>query len=127
MAQLTGAQEVPAVETDANGWALLVQSVDQSRLRVYVRVAQLEDAFAAHIHCAPPGSNGPVGLTLFSGGPVSIEQGFLVLDSFSGPNPGNACGWETLADIVNALESGNTYINVHTSDHPSGEIRGQVE
>lgn len=117
---------MPPVNTEAAGWAMLVQSVDQTRLKLFLKVAHIDDVFAAHIHCAPAGANGPVGLTLYSGGPVSIEQGFLVLDTFTDPNPGNACGWVTLADMVDALESGNTYINVHTLGHPSGEIRGQI-
>jgi hypothetical protein len=125
-AHLAGDQEVPPVETEAVGVALLVQSVDHSRLKVFLKVAHIDDVFAAHIHCAPVGTNGPIGLTLFAGGPVSIEQGFLVLETFTEPNPGNACGWVSLADMVDALESGDTYINVHTSGHPSGEIRGQV-
>lgn len=117
---------MPPVESDAQGWALLVESVNQSRLKVFVKVADVENVFAAHIHCAPPGVNGPVGLTLYAGDPISIEQGFLVQGNFTGPNPGNACGWQTLADMVEALASGDTYINVHTLNHPSGEIRGQI-
>jgi hypothetical protein len=35
-------------------------------------------------------------------------------------------GAPTFADAVAAILAGNTYINVHTSPNPSGEIRGQV-
>jgi hypothetical protein len=31
-----------------------------------------------------------------------------------------------LAALIKAVRSGNTYVNVHTSTFPSGEIRGQV-
>jgi hypothetical protein len=34
-------------------------------------------------------------------------------------------GTNTVADIVNAIKTGHTYINIHTSKYPSGEIRGQ--
>jgi hypothetical protein len=29
-------------------------------------------------------------------------------------------------DQITALETGNTYINIHTVDFPGGEIRGQI-
>jgi hypothetical protein len=32
-----------------------------------------------------------------------------------------------LAGLLNAIRAGATYINVHTTNFPSGEIRGQVE
>ena len=34
-------------------------------------------------------------------------------------------GTNTVADIVNAIKSGRTYINLHTAAYPNGEIRGQ--
>lgn len=126
-ATLSGDQEVIPVATDASGQARLVPSVDGSRLKVFIKVRHLQDALAAHIHCAPAGENGPVGVTLFSGGPVSIESGFLVRDVFTEPDAGNGCGWETLADVIDALASGDTYINIHTLANPPGEIRGQIE
>jgi hypothetical protein len=33
---------------------------------------------------------------------------------------------KTLDDLAAAIESGDTYVNVHTSEHKDGEIRGQL-
>ena len=33
---------------------------------------------------------------------------------------------KTLNDLIDAMKSGNTYINVHTTKYPDGEIRGQI-
>jgi hypothetical protein len=33
---------------------------------------------------------------------------------------------KTLDDLAAAIESGDTYVNVHTADHKDGEIRGQL-
>jgi uncharacterized protein (DUF1800 family) len=34
-------------------------------------------------------------------------------------------GLLTVAEIVDAIKTGRTYINIHSSNHPDGEIRGQ--
>ncbi len=125
VAHLDGANEVPPVEdTLAQGQVTfrLVGNALQHRLNV----AHIEDVVAAHVHCAPDGVNGPVGVTLFSGGPVTLN-GTLSDGPISGPDPGNGCGWADLDDIVDAMRSGDTYVNVHTFPaHPGGEIRGQL-
>ena len=40
----------------------------------------------------------------------------LVSSSVTAPDAGNACGWADLDAVITALESGDTYVNVHTSD-----------
>jgi hypothetical protein len=67
-------------------------------------------------------------------GPVN---GIIASGTITVPNPGNACGWVTLDDLLEAMHSGDTYVNVHTNDgmgdantgpgdFASGEIRGQI-
>ncbi|MGH8914341.1 MAG: CHRD domain-containing protein, partial [Acidimicrobiia bacterium] len=79
---------------------------------------------AAHIHCAPAGSNGGIGVTLLS--ETKGDEG-RVEGWFRAPDEGNACGWVTLGDVLAAMVSGNAYVNVHTTNFPAGEIRGQIE
>ncbi|MDX1435530.1 MAG: CHRD domain-containing protein [Anaerolineales bacterium] len=127
-ASLRGENEVPPVVTDARGRFAAKVNPSETALRVKVQVTHISDVFAAHIHCGAPGVNGPVGVTLFSGGPVSFgSPGFLTDATFTAPNAGNACGWETIADVVDAMESGGAYVNVHTLGVPSGEIRGNIQ
>ncbi len=135
---LSGREEVPPRETNARGVATFKLSEDGTELSYKLIVANIENAFAAHIHCAAAGVNGPVGVTLFMGTPGSGRfDGVLAEATITAPDPGNACGWLTLADVVAALNSGNTYVNVHTNDgvappntgpgdFPGGEIRGQI-
>jgi len=136
--QLSGAQEVPKRATPATGSAIFQLNEDGTALSYTLKVANISNVFAAHIHCAAKGVNGPVGVTLFMGpvgaGPVS---GVLATGTITAPDPGNACGWTDLAAVVAAINSGNTYVNVHTNDgvaptntgpgdFPGGEIRGQI-
>lgn len=124
-AHLSGENEVPSVETNAQGQANFQLDGAGDELSYKLIVANIDDVVAAHIHCAPAGQNGPVGVTLFSGGPTS-ENGTLAEGVITAPDGGNGCGWTTLDDVVAAMRDGDTYVNVHTQAHPSGEIRGQV-
>lgn len=122
---LSGDEEVPPVDTNAQGEAIFTFSQDLSMLSYQLNVANIEDVFASHIHCAPDGVNGPVGVTLFSGDPVSPD-GVLAQATVSAPDPDNACSWSNLQDVLTAVRNGYAYVNVHTLNHPAGEIRGQI-
>jgi glucose/arabinose dehydrogenase len=125
-ADLSGAEEVPPVETDATGLATFEANRAETAVRYTLSVRNIEDVLAAHIHCAPAGENGPVGVTLFSGGPVTVE-GLLARGTITEPDAGNGCGWTSVGDVIAALRSGDTYVNVHTAANPPGEIRGQIK
>ena len=115
---------MPSVDTRATGVATF--KLREEGLVFKVNVANIDDVLFAHIHCGAVGVNGPIGVTLFTGGPVTVN-GTLASGVITAPDPGNACGWADLDAVVAALESGDTYVNVHTSVNPGGEIRGQVK
>lgn len=138
--RLSGAEEVPPRDTDAQGIVLLKPSSDGTSLEYRLIVVQLENVVAAHIHCGAVGVNGPVGVTLFSGGVPGSGRfdGVLSAGTATAPDAGNSCGWETIQDVLDAMATGNTYVNVHTNDgvaptntgpgdFPGGEIRGQIQ
>ncbi|MGH2378429.1 MAG: CHRD domain-containing protein [Candidatus Limnocylindria bacterium] len=121
-AALSGAEEVPPVATDGTGTAKL--GVHANRVIFRLRWEGLTSpAMAAHIHCGETGENGPVGVTLFAG---AMGTKGHVNGRFTAPDPANACGWADLSDVIEAMSSGATYVNVHTQQFPGGEIRGQV-
>jgi hypothetical protein len=127
-ATLTGDQEVPPVETDMRGDAEI--EFENNRLEFELRIRNnMNDIFAAHIHCAPPGENGPIGVTLFMGS-FTDERGLLARGTIESADAENECGWTDVDDIIAAMESGNAYVNVHTTEEsggvPSGEIRGNL-
>lgn len=105
---LTGSQEVPPVDTRSSGTATLKLNADRS-LTYRVGTSGPITAFAAHIHDGPPGTNGPI-LYFLDGGPRSWEGTTPPLTP------------EQQAKLLN----GELYINAHTIENPTGEIRGQI-
>ena len=70
---------------------------------------------AGHIHGpANPGENGPI-LFDFDTAPQQTDGSFV----WTFAQIGNT----TVAQIVDAIKNGRTYINIHTSRYPNGEIR----
>ena len=138
VATLSGGQEVPPRDTQARGVATFKLREDGAALAFKVNVANIDNVFAAHIHCGAVGENGPVGVTLFMGTPAGGRvNGTLAEGTITAPDAGNGCGWVDLAAVLAALQSGATYVNVHTNDgvappntgpgdFPGGEVRGQV-
>lgn len=110
---LDGDQEVPAVATDAKGLVQFHLNPDGSFVRFDGFIKGLTSPVTgAHLHMAAPNNNGDVVVNLSS----SIDAN------------GRVSGMFPLDDdsLIEAFLEGNLYLNVHTEDNPSGEIRGQV-
>jgi CHRD domain len=122
-AELTGGQERPTpVQTEGEGEAKFES--DGTSVDFELKWKDLSSpAISAHLHCGGPEETGPVGVTLFTGAMGAEGE---VQGSFTAPDAGNACGWEDLADVLAAMATGDAYVNVHTTQFPGGEIRGQV-
>lgn len=131
-AHLSGAQEVPPVETNAQGQATFQLNKSGDTLRYKLIVANIEDVLMAHIHTAPAGSNGPVVAWLYpeDGPPPELISGrfdgvlaasAITADDLVGPLAG-----DSMDDLVALLRSREAYVNVHTSAHRAGEVRGQI-
>jgi hypothetical protein len=127
-ATLEGEQEVPPVDSDAKGFATFRSNNDGTELEYKVIVANIEDVTAAHIHLAPIGENGDIVAFLFNpeaptDGTTNgvLAEGTITSADLVGPLEG-----ATLSELIDEIEAGNTYVNVHTVEHPGGEIRGQI-
>lgn len=111
---LSGAEEVPPVVTTGTGLAFVVVDPANNFVSVEGNYSNLEsDAIAAHIHGpAPHGRNADIILPLMPSGGTS---GFLVGSGAVAPA------------LIQDILSGLAYVNVHTSGHTDGEIRGQID
>ena len=111
---LNGEQQVPKVQTAGTGTADLTYDPSTRVVTWSITYSGLSSAVTmAHFHGpAGPGKNAPVLVWLTKrGSPVTS------------PITGKA----TLsAAQAQEFMAGDWYINLHTSDHPAGEIRGQV-
>lgn len=125
---LEGDEEVPPVDSDAKGAAIFRTSNDGTELNYRLIVANIEDVTAAHIHLAPRGENGDIVAFLFDPEEPTegrtngvLAEGTITSADLVGPLKGS-----TLSELIDEMEAGNTYVNVHTVEHRSGEIRGQI-
>lgn len=111
---LTGAEEVPAVTSSGSGTAKLTYDASSRKLEWSVSYSGLSTpATMAHIH-------GPAGKGKNAGVEVWLsKKGEPVSSPFSGS--------ATLTEAqAKQFMAGETYVNVHTKEHPAGEIRGQI-
>jgi hypothetical protein len=69
--------------------------------------------------------NGPAGTQACPASPAKIS-GTIVAANVIGP-AGQGIGPGELAELLEAIDEGVTYVNVHTTVFPGGEIRGQIK
>lgn len=137
-ATLEGFQEVPAVSTTGHGRFTARIDKNTDAIDWELSFADLEGHLvangvvtAAHIHVAQRGVNGGVSAFFCGGGgkpacPTSgTLSGVITPADVVGP-AGQGVEAGSYAELVRAIRAGKTYVNVHTTRWPGGEIRGQV-
>jgi len=82
----------------------------------------------AHIQQGKTGINGPVVVVLFNSEskPLSMVHGPLTQGNFTAADLKGPLAGKQLSDLVSMIKSGDAYVNVHTTQNPEGEIRGQL-
>ena len=113
VASLDGLQEVPANASPGSGVVTAV--LTGNTLVVSGSYSGLQgNTTASHIHAAPAGSNGGVLI------PLVLATGSTSGTYFEAENTYNLT-----AAQIGMLQSDGLYVNVHSTVHPGGEIRGQ--
>lgn len=139
-----GSQEVPARDTQGQAQAIFHLAKDGSSLEYKLIASNVENVFMSHIHMAGPGTNGPIVVWLYPSttpvpGPFGagrtdgvLAEGTITAGNLVGPLAGHP-----LSDLVEAMSTGNAYVNLHTNDgvdgvntgagdFPGGEIRADI-
>ena len=142
-AKLTGAAQLPEPTTSkATGELKLVVSADGKKISYTLTVENLRNPSGSDLHLGPDNANGPSVFKLFpvrgataKKGDFSgvLAEGTITAGDLTGPMLGSP-----LADLIEQIRDGNTYVNIHTDDgtppantgpgdYQLGEIRGQIK
>jgi hypothetical protein len=110
-ATLSGSDEVPPVNTPASGVAGFILRKDRRAVDYEVRLTGLSSAVTAiHLHQAKRG-----------------EPGGIIHQILSNPVNGVSAGQFGLRpEEFDPLTQGQFFIEIHTEQHPLGELRGQL-
>lgn len=129
---LSGDEEVPAVDTQAQGQAIFKLSADGESLDYKLIAANIENVLMAHIHIAPAGANGGVVVWLYpeDGPPPALIEGrfdgVLAEGTITEDDLVGSLAGQDLDSLLEEMRAGNAYVNVHTEQNPGGEVRGQI-
>jgi hypothetical protein len=138
-ARLASESEVPAVSSPGRGSFRAVIDKAASAVRYELSFDDLQaDVVMAHIHLAQPNVNGGIMVwlcgTTAAPGPSGTQvcpqsgtiSGIIVPADVLAVTPQGIAAGE-FDEFVAAVRAGLAYVNVHTTQSPSGEIRGQLK
>lgn len=130
-ANLNGGEETPAaINTGAVGTVEVSVDPVNREVAVTLNVFNMPTpTTAGHIHIGSRGTPGPTVLNF----PASLNgrTGDFTMTFRLGDTPGvftarPALGINTIDDALQSIVGGNAYVNVHSTQFPGGEIRGQL-
>jgi hypothetical protein len=127
-ASLSGGNEVPPVVTGSAGNAVVTWNPTTRTGTYRVDVYNMPvGTTQSHIHVGAANVGGPVVIN-FTVPPGGISNDYALQGTFACSDvvARAAQGINSCEDFEQALVLGNTYVNVHSTANPGGEIRGQL-
>lgn len=137
--ELSGYAETPAaISTPAAGQFRLQINNETQQITWRLSYSDFENVVTqAHVHFGSPSQtggisfflctnlgNGPAGTQACPAAPATVTGTIAAADIIGPANQGIAAG--EFAEVVKAIRAGFTYVNVHTTVFPAGEIRAQL-
>jgi CHRD domain len=127
IATLSGDQVVPPVNTKATGHATF-KHPDSTTMDYKVNITGISHPTGVGVHLGKMGSNGDLIVDLMKQAKSQPTDGaMIVTGSFTAQELVGPMKGKTILELVDSMKSGDTYISVDTEEHPTGEIRGQLE
>lgn len=125
-AKLDGDNEIPPVNSTAEG--VINFKTKDSSMSWKMNITGITDATGAHIQKGRNDTNGGIIVDLLKVSKHSnTATGMIMRGNITDSSLTGTMKDKTLADLKTAMANGDTYVNVHTKDHPNGEIRGQIK
>ena len=128
-ASLNGQNEVSPTNSTATGLLQIRMLDDNSTLRYRLNVTGISDSIGAQISSAKTGENGPTLVNLLHPNMSKLANtayGMIIRGNITDASLQGPLEDKSLGDLISLLNSGNTYVNIQTTNHHEGEIRGQI-
>jgi hypothetical protein len=125
-AKLLGKNEVPKVNSTAKGSASFKSK--KEILTWKINVTGLSNTTGAQLYLGNKSSKGDIIVDLMkSGNQSKTPLGFLMNGNISAADLKGPMQGKTVMDLKSAMNNSQTYVNILTSAHPDGEVRGPVK
>lgn len=138
-AELSGYEEVPVVSTTGNANFRAEVSRDDTSITYEMNYSDLEGTIQqSHIHFGQKSvnggisvflctnlNNGPAGTQLCPTPPATITGTITAANVGAGAN-GQGIAPGEFAELLKAIRAGKTYVNIHSTKWPGGEVRSQI-
>ena len=137
-AELTGFEEVPAImslgrgtftatiNTNSIAYRLTYEKLESNVTQAHIHFAQTSVNGGIMVFLCSDIGNGPPGTPLCPGTTQGTITGTITRTGVVGPASQNI-GPRQFGKVSLAIRRGTGYANVHTTNFPAGEIRGQVK
>ena len=133
VSMMLGCAETPPVTTMAEGAAVFQMSPDGSTMNYVIWAFNIRNLTEAHIHQGAVGQAGPIVVWLYPApsqqAPKTISglfNGLLATGTITSADLIGPLQGKTVSDLMQQMQAGNTYANIHTTANPAGEVRGQI-
>lgn len=120
-AQLGGNQMSPPVISAAEGQGTVVVSQGKDSVAIGLKSTGLTNVEKLHLHLGFCGEDGPVLFNLLE--TQSFTDDFSITVTQANLKPFANLSFP---EAIEAIRNGRTYLKVHTTQNPAGEIRGQL-
>jgi len=124
-AKLGGDNVVPPVNTTASGRAVIY--IGNDWLWWKLNLTGINEPTMAHIHAGENGVNGAVIADLLQSANIeNSTERMVITGNISSADLQGPLSGKTIADLQSAINALGVNIDLHTKNHPEGELRGTI-